>query len=242
MVSIIRSPAISDQKRMLSTRRSRLAASYPVDPVTDERVLDVSASPGEGVQDVNNLLEQARLSILAQFKEEAESARELGRQRGLQEGRLAGREEVKQSFAEEVSRIRSVADKLRYVMESGIRGQEEIMASIAFEAVCKVLGEAAVTRDGILALVRQATAQTLGNERLVIRLHPGDLSTLQDAGGLDAAAPSGASVSWASDQDIELGGCVVETDGGELDARLETQMERLSSLLTAVRRNGAISA
>ncbi len=246
MVSIIRSPAISDQKRKLSTRRSRMAESHPVGVIPGEHPvtsvpLDAGPTEGGGTQEVNNLVEQARLSVLAQFKDEAESARELGRQRGLREGRLAGREEVKQSFAEEVARVRSVADKLQQAVESGVRGQEEMMVAIAFEAVCKVLGDIVVTREGVQALVRQATTHVLGAERLAVRLHPADLSILQDAGGLDGTLPSGMVVSWMGDKDIALGGCVVETDGGELDARLETQIEKLRSLLVAARRNVAVS-
>lgn len=246
MVSIIRSPAISDQKRKLSTRRSRLAESHSATSVSAEQgaaegqTFDTGHPQGENAQQVTDMVEQARLSVLAQFKDEAESARELGRQRGLREGRLAGREEVKQSFADEVARVRSVADKLRQAMESGVRGQEEMMVAIAFEAVCKVLGDVVVTREGVQALVRQATTHVLGAERLAVRLHPADLSILQDAGGLDGILPSGTVVSWVGDKDIALGGCVVETDGGELDARLETQMEKLRSLLVAARRNAAV--
>jgi flagellar assembly protein FliH len=114
------------------------------------------------------------------------------------------------------------------------------MVAIAFEAVCKMLGDIAVTREGLLALIRQATTHVLVAERLVIRLHPADLSILQDAGGMDGILASGTEVSWAVDKDIALGGCVVEAGGGELDARLETQLESLRSLLIAARLNAAV--
>jgi flagellar biosynthesis/type III secretory pathway protein FliH len=42
-------------------------------------------------------------------------------------------------------------------------------------------------------------------------------------------------VHWAADKSIELGGCVIETDGGTLDARLETQVEGLRAALVAAR-------
>ena len=48
----------------------------------------ISRAPSvSNVADVNELVQQARLAVLVQFKDEAEKARELGRQRGLQEGR-----------------------------------------------------------------------------------------------------------------------------------------------------------
>jgi flagellar assembly protein FliH len=98
-----------------------------------------------------------------------------------------------------------------------------------------MMGSAAVTREGIQALVAEAAAQAFNSERLVVRLHPGDLAALRDAGALEPVLPSGALVSWAGDQGIALGGCIVETDSGELDARLETQMARLRATLLAAR-------
>jgi flagellar biosynthesis/type III secretory pathway protein FliH len=41
-----------------------------------------------------------------------------------------------------------------------------------------------------------------------------------------------------ADKSIDLGGCVVETDGGTLDARLVTQVDRLRATLLAARAAG----
>jgi flagellar assembly protein FliH len=181
------------------------------------------------------LLAQARESVLAQFKQEAETARELGRQRGMQEGRAAGAEEARREADAELTRIRSIAGKLQGALDTGIHGLEDVAVEIAFEAVCKMLGAAAVSKDGMRAMVQEAAGRVAGAERISVRLHPGDLAALEAAGALDAVLAPGTKVHWAADKTIELGGCVVETDGGTLDARLETQVERLRNALLAAR-------
>lgn len=249
MVSIIRSPAISEEKRKLTTRSARArVAQAGVDVVVPSVPLPLApaavAPPTPPAQetvrlpvpDMNSLIEQARESVLAQFKEEADKARELGRQRGLQEGRTAGTEEAKRTFEAELARIRSIADRLQEAVETGFNGVEDMAVAIAFEALCKMLGNTAVTPEGVQALVRQAAAHAINNEKVVVRLHAGDLSVLRAVGALDATLPSGAAVSWVADKAVELGGCVVETDGGELDARLETQIEKLRKTLVAAHR------
>ena len=192
-------------------------------------------APVTPVSDFDALLAQARESVLAQFKQEAEAARELGRQRGLQEGRVTGAEEARRDAAAELVRIRSLAEKLQGALDDGIRGMEDVAVAIAFEAVCKLLGTAAVTPDGVRALVRQAASHVGAAERIVVRLHPGDLAALQAAGTLDTHLAQAGSVTWSADPSIELGGCVVETDGGTLDARLETQLEALRTTILAAR-------
>jgi flagellar assembly protein FliH len=88
----------------------------------------------------------------------------------------------------------------------------------------------------VRAQVRQAAAAAKNKERLVVRLHPADLSALRAAGALQTILPAEQAVSWVADNSIELGGCVVETDGGGLDARLETQIDRMRTTLLAARR------
>lgn len=258
MASIIRSPDMSDETRKLTTRRGRsvaqaISAAYPT-PVQHEAAAPINEVATAPVHqnlavpaaapvkqrapepDVKALVEQARQSVLEQFKADAEKARELGRQRGLQEGRQSGAEESRKAFAAELARLRSIADSLNHALETQIQGVEEIAVSIAFEAMCRVLGDSAVTREGITAIVRQAASHAVNTEKVVARLHPGDLSFLRDAGGLDPSLSSGMAVSWVADESVVLGGCILETEHGELDARLETQMDRLRTTLLAARR------
>ena len=234
MAAILRSPLFLESKRKLASpdSASQPGRSADIDKTTP------AAAPSEdpGAQRTQELVEQVRRSILTQVKSEAEAARELGRQRGLQEGRAAGREEAQQAFAAELARVRSVAGKLSEALAAGIGDMEDLAVAIAFEAVCKVLGETAVTEEGVRAHVRQAATHIKNKERLVVRLHAADLSALRAAGALNAILPPGKTISWLADDSIELGGCVVETDGGGLDARLETQLERMRAALLAARR------
>jgi flagellar assembly protein FliH len=234
MGAIIRSPVVLAGKRTLTIH----GPSSQDETSRDPNHATVTKSPPEDAssQRTEKLVEQVRRSILDQIKSEADAARELGRQRGLQEGRAAGQEESRQAFATELARVRSVAGKLSEALASGIGGMEDLAVAIAFEAVCKVLGEAAITAEGMRAQVKQAVACAKNKERLVIRLHAADLSALRDAGALNAILPPDTTVSWVVDSSIELGGCIVETDGGGLDARLETQIERMRDALLAARR------
>ncbi|RSZ56382.1 hypothetical protein HF313_22310 [Massilia atriviolacea] len=267
MVSIIRSPAISEERRKLKSRRTiaseavsaavaaadapalnaPIAPVAPVAPVAaplaappvvapvPPPVAAPASPPAPPVPDMNALIAQARESVLAQFKDDADKARELGRQRGLQEGRQSGAEEAKKTFEAELARVRSIADQLQQATATGFKGLEEMAVAIAFEAVCKMMGSAAVTREGIQALVSEAAAHAVSSEKVVVRLHPGDLSALRGAGALDEALPSGTLVTWSADKNVVLGGCIVETESGELDARLETQLDRLRAALVAAR-------
>ncbi|MCH8618702.1 FliH/SctL family protein [Undibacterium sp. TS12] len=243
MASIIRSATLSGHKRTLATRASKVKATANSDMLPAVKVPTPSSEPesppnASSANNVADLVEQARLSILAQIKDEAEAARELGRQRGMREGHQAGLEAAKAEFVAEFNRIKSITDKLPIAIETGIKGIEDLAVAIAFESICKILGNTVVTLEGVQGLVRQVAQRVSAKEKLIVRLHPSDFKILESGGVFEVSPPNQSmeQVSWKADTDIELGGCIIETPVGDLDARLETQLENLRLTLLSSRR------
>ncbi len=79
-------------------------------------------------------------------------------------------------------------------------------------------------------------------ERLVVRVSPRDHELLA-AEGLKPKNGDAHAVELLADERVELGGCLIETGGGTLDGRLETQLKRLrDTLLGAARAPAAEGA
>jgi flagellar biosynthesis/type III secretory pathway protein FliH len=90
-----------------------------------------------------------------------------------------------------------------------------------------------VSRDeaAVVAMAERALADVRGLRRVVLRAHPDDVPRLRAAGpALGAAAETGA-VSLRGDPGLRRGGVVVETEGGDVDARLDVQVEALRRAL-----------
>lgn len=242
MASIIQTPTVAPEKRKLSlrTRGARPTESMDAANQAVQAPMVNDGKPAAGAADradVKELIEQARLSVLAQLKDEADKARELGRQRGLQEGRTAGAEEARKEFATAVARVHAIAEKLEQLSVVGVPVLEEAAVAIAFEAVCKIIGEAAPARETVLGIVREAASHVHTTQRLTIHLHPADLELLQGTGmDMFSILPGDPGrITWIADQQIDVGGVIVTSDAGDLDARLETQLVRLKAALLAAR-------
>ena len=89
--------------------------------------------------------------------------------------------------------------------------------------------------DKILALLKPHLARMRRAQRLVLRLHPQDAAWLE---GHPAALNElreqhtlASSLELRSDPTITRGGCVVESNIGDLDARVETRLTLLASAL-----------
>jgi flagellar biosynthesis/type III secretory pathway protein FliH len=89
--------------------------------------------------------------------------------------------------------------------------------------------------EKITALLRPHLARMRRAQRLVLRLHPEDASWLEQhpaaLNTLREQQTQASSLELRPDASITRGGCVVESNIGELDARVETRLTLLATAL-----------
>ena len=172
----------------------------------------------------------------------SEQGRAEGGQDGFKQGRLAGEEA---GLKEHAAARQALADRLRCLddllkampaeIDRRLEQAEEDMLGLCFEAVVRIMGEAAASKDGVRAIVRQALVEAKCKEAATVRVNPRDLALLQADQELGAWLGSSQRVQWLADDRVAMGGCLVATPEGGLDARLETQLARLGALLAGAR-------
>jgi type III secretion system HrpE/YscL family protein len=91
----------------------------------------------------------------------------------------------------------------------------------------------ALSPDAVADVASQALALAGEPRQVRVRCNPADLATLKAAGGRLGAVVSGAEVvAFDPDAAVSRGGCVVETELGAVDARLEVQLEAIERALS----------
>jgi flagellar assembly protein FliH len=85
----------------------------------------------------------------------------------------------------------------------------------------------AVTTEAIA----QVTSRKHGRSRLVVRVAEGDHDIIRDALAAADAPALPNLLELLADPLVAPGGCLVESDTGTLDARLQTQLQQLMQIL-----------
>jgi flagellar assembly protein FliH len=203
-------------------------------PVVDQRQLDEAFRAGRE-QGLDDGKRQILESALAQERERA-------RNEGLEQGREEGKRAAQQAAAASANEALATLERLLAVIPDQLNARftalEEDMVALSFEMLARVLGETAATQDGLRALLRQALEQYGPRRLMEIRVHPGDLECLatdEMTGAWLRQRESGQDVQFVADASIELGGVVLRSPAGRLDARLETQLAALRRALSSVR-------
>ena len=190
-------------------------------------------SAGRSAQqaEAENLLEKSRAKAL-------DEARAEGLRRGKEEATEAVRklqaqwvQDAQAAFKERADRLESLIQGLSAQSARLAEEAEDDLVAMSFEIVCRILGARATTPIAVRGMVEHLLAQR-SQVGLVVHLHPEDFEQLRsEEGGLSQAS----GWSWVSDAKIKLGGVMLRSAQGTLDARLEVQLEALRQTLLQVR-------
>jgi flagellar assembly protein FliH len=197
-------------------------------------------------------LSSARVATPAQdaaYVEGLARGREEGRRIGLERGMAEADARIQEAVAAaraaldaEAARRDESASKARATLVRGLndlRREFEAAAqarleslegdaiSLAFEAVCRIVGEGAEQAEQVARCVRTSMQALRGQGLLRVRLHPGDLERLRETA--EGVAMTGRSdvTQWVADPGVISGGCIFDTDLGSVDARMDVQLSRL---------------
>ena len=190
--------------------------------------------------------------LLAQAAVQAEELRRQAQAEGLAAGQregLASAQQLIESRAGELAaaqtqeRLKSVlpafqqaVHTLQLERDRWLTTWETAAVSLAAAIAEKIVRHELSRQPGLsVAMIREALQLAAGQPHLKLHLHPQDLTLLQTCGhdALGQLAAVGQA-EFIGDESITPGGCVIETRHGVIDARLETQVSRITQELLDV--------
>jgi len=197
---------------------------------------------------LDSVREQSRKMLLdskAQIEKERVAAIEAGRQEGLAKGLQQAEQQlqkqiqqqaeqlVKQRLQKVLPPLKAAADRLEAERQQCIARWEqqglELILAIAEKLVHERIGQ---HPEQTAARVAEVLNLTLGSANIRVRLNEADLqATESHLETLTNSLQQKASVELIGDATLGPGDCIVETEHGQIDARISTQLERIAAEL-----------
>ena len=192
-------------------------------------------------EQARQLIEAAQNEAETIRRQASEAGRRDGRAQGLQDAKdeidLKARELSEQLAAETLSTVlpamTAAANMLQLERDRWLIEWETGVIRLCVAIAEKILRrkleqEPEIGRDLILEAVKHVT----GNTQLKLKLNPTDLERLGDyAEEVVRSIASCGEATLVADSSVTPGGCVIETQHGTVDARLETQLQRIADEL-----------
>lgn len=176
-----------------------------------------------------------RIACASILVDELTHVHESAKADGLAIGVAQGREEAQQASQRLLDALSKITAAAEAAFEHEQQKLADLCAEIVAEAFAKVAGAALPTREAAIGAVEQVLKRAKEGRELMLRVSPADMLILQQEQSRLAAALPGRKFSLVADARVELGGCIVDSQLGALDGRLEVQLRELYATLRAAR-------
>lgn len=172
-----------------------------------------------------------RSAVAAILATDISSIREAAAAEGFAAGSTRGLQEAQARSQSQVRVLQALAAEAEKAFSAQCEQLGELCADIVADAFVKIAGEALVTREAVIGSVTQVLRRVKEAREITIRVSSADLACLGEAHKEIADALSGQKFSLVADPRVEAGGCIVESQLGSLDGRLEVQLRALCETL-----------
>jgi flagellar assembly protein FliH len=150
-----------------------------------------------------------------------------GKAQGLNDGQDTGIELGTKKIEPLISAIKEALIQLNAIRQETYLQLEievvELTLAIAQKVICR---EIATDKETVVCVAKEALAKVDDPGKVKIKMNPSDLKFINETKyQLANLIPGLNNVTFEAEENIQSGGCIIETDLGEIDARIEKQLQ-----------------
>jgi flagellar assembly protein FliH len=170
----------------------------------------------------------AAARLLALATAEAVQIRERARAEGYADGLSAGHTDGAAEVSRAAAALAEAVREVESLRTEAVEAVERDAIELALELAEKIVGGTLKARpDTVIEVVRGALRRISDRRNVMVLVNPADLETVRAAIGELTARGSGVEVcDLQSEERVSIGGAIVRTTEGEVDASVTTQLER----------------
>jgi flagellar assembly protein FliH len=184
------------------------------------------------IAEARDKAQQIEADSRSAFESERREAGEQGRAAGRETGFGEGKAEVERLIKRTQTILERAQDKRVEILEET---EQEIISLVLLIArkVIKVISEN--QRNVVIANVVQALRKVKGRGNIIIRVNIADLKmSTEHIKDFINQVEGAKSVQIVEDSSVDEGGCIIETDFGEIDGRISSQLAELETKILEV--------
>ena len=170
--------------------------------------------------------------LVGHQRQESDKAREDAYMSGFKEGEKAGIESGKNRLEPVLASFHKSLLELAKQKEKLLISAERQVIDLAMAVAERIIGhEIGTNHEAIISIVKEALKKIVDHESIKIRINPSDLQVVENARPqFSEFVDNLDKIIFEGDKTILNGGCVIETTLGEIDGRIEKQLEAIDEI------------
>jgi flagellar assembly protein FliH len=152
---------------------------------------------------------------------------------GIEKGQAEGRKMAIKKSEPLFDTFKNAIDELSCMRQSIVEKHQDQLLEIIFLITEKIIHRSIqLTPEVILDTVRAASSQLMDTDDIRLRLHPSDFEYIRDIENILARKLSGKKqIHVIEDTSIDRGGIIIDTEFGEIDATIRSQIDHMKDML-----------
>lgn len=154
---------------------------------------------------------------------------------GYEQGYNTAISELEQQYTQKLLEKYDEVFTIFYDLNEKVDEYDKAFETLVIELgflVTEIMVKREVEKDPIIVEnLRNALKKVLGANQIIIKLNPGDLTKMNEDSNNIFAETGLSKLRFEASDTVEAGGCLIETDIGNVDARIATQLHELKKTL-----------
>ena len=216
------------QSADLSSERAREQSTEEANAIRTQAQEEAEKIIAQAQQQAQELEAEVRKTL----DDERKEAVDTGREEGRAEGYAAGKAEVDRLVERTQTVLERAQDKRGEILTETEREIIELVLLISRKVV-KVISEN--QREVVVSNVLEALRKVRDRGNIIIKVNLADLNLATESKKEFIQALEGVkSIQIMEDTSIDSGGCIIDTDFGEIDARISSQLAELEAKILEI--------
>ncbi|WP_155309624.1 FliH/SctL family protein [Desulfosarcina ovata] len=174
----------------------------------------------------------ASLHSIANEQQDIQAVIEEAFNNGLEQGRSESATALRENVESAVSAFNTAVAEMGHSHQQNIQLMETETVRLALAIAKKIIGYEIEHAPIVSHVVKMAMEKIADPRQLIIRLHPGDIEAVESIkSDLIPIDEGNLAVRIQADDTIQQGGCIIETQLGDVDARIDQQIKTIEALL-----------
>jgi len=156
--------------------------------------------------------------------------------KGFARGEKAGIESGKEKFESVVNSINKALSELIKIRQDIYLESEQEIVKLALAIARKVVcNEIRVNKDTVVNVVKEAVKKVEGNEKVKVKLSCKDFEFIKnEKPAMIDKITNIENAGFIMDESICDGGCIIETESGDIDSRVEKQFQAIEEAFESI--------
>lgn len=158
-------------------------------------------------------------------------------ERGFRDGQSQLRDELEQNYIAQLSEKTQEFNKILAMLEANLSEYDQAFDKVVLETalmIAEKIVRREINRESIITnTLRDSVKKIIGANDILIKINPVDHNQVQSVHNSPLLEGTFSKIKFELDENLEPGGCLVETEIGNVDSRITTQINEIKKQLEA---------